>query len=1515
MRRISLAIKAPYVGLRPFFEEDALLFFGRKRNEAELLAKLTQGTRFVAVLGASGTGKSSLVRAGLVPALHRGAGSVPSSRRWNVVTLKPGNTPLANLASRLAGLGSVLGDFGSPQAHDYIAARLESGARGIVDLFLETQAHHPDEALLIFVDQFEEIFRYRQKDINEADTFVKLLLRAASEPDAPIYVVVTMRADFLGQAVAFERLAQAINDGLYLAPPLDTSELTSVVVSPLRMVGGDIAPALVAQLLNDLGGEDDLPVLEHALLRMWNRARDGGRSRIEMDDYREVCRVRDAAGGETPDLPQARLRASIDNHATELFESLSPHEQKVARSVFVALVDRADGKDVRREQELGNLLRHVGPSNADACMEVLRTYRADGVGFLLPASNEALKDSTPIDIAHESLIRQWSLFQDWLATESAEVTELKLWHGRAVKHDHEGGGWLDELDCGEALRWKAAVLQRGNAPEWAARYLPTAVDPLGKVFAYVADSEQRLVAAADAIRGLEEDARLARERQLTAESERLRTVAVVEAASLKKVRRMASLLAAALIVTFGFALWALKSKREADVHAASAAKAARTAADSKSAAEKERAIAQEQRDNARQAEAKASRASQAHLEAAAKAESKSQEAERGKVESGAAAIWHPLMLLGQVKETTSVDDALLRLARAEEPIKRGFLEQAFSNPMLTERFNEQPGAVLHAAVGLSPKMRGWLLDSVDAWQRKPALSADVGRALSVTKAYLTKPVAEAVLLEIRSSDKQERTRRLGGLLADALSRCTLGGSLVHAKALSDEAMATSDTERRRALVEGFSAAVKCVSAPEALPAAREVVRLIRALPPRSELSPLKAGLAAMAKHLTPEQGRELLDEILLGVQSTDNVDQRRMLLDAAVQLAAEHGDDAQILKTIDFVRRLIKQSSGFSFEARNDAPMLAKIAKRASPSTVDGLAASLTEDLKLTRDAEQAQAFVTGLDVVASLRGRGVACTAAREALGRLLGNSDARQTATMAKVLSVHTRHCDPAAVDAMSNEVISQLLDSGEGEKSRLLGAALVALVPHVSDASFGGRIAAGLLKTLDTSAKSKEASAWADALGNVRLPAHEAAEVADVLLSRLVREQDSDTTRTAAKALGGLAASVDQATSAAVLARLLDRLEATDATLDDEVLLETTMAFVPKGVKADTARRTVEAVLDTAKTFKTSTTLPSWLWTQQLHSLPTSYDDDAPGPVGSLPFTTVTFGNARSAYRALSASIALLPLREQSEVLDRTLSDLLLPGSRNYSHIVLLRAALLSTVKQPGMSRTPSTLDTLLAAQRTGSEPYQASVLSKAVNVWARAAVSSRSVSAATVSKLVAAMEASSDLMWVGPTGEGLSMVAAAVADSDVPSSADHLLAALKRATNPERSKTFTSALVLLAARLPAAQVAGFSRRLLQAATESEHALQVAAFGRVASATAKHAADADESTRLILEFLKYPSVAHRDLADAVRMHRADVPPYDNGVSAFVSAVRKTRSISGDLDAPARYSPVRVRVVAPQN
>jgi hypothetical protein len=256
-------ITNPYRGLLPFEESDAPLFFGRDKEIRDVAARL-EHRRLLAVTGVSGSGKSSLVMAGVIPMLR--AGLIPKlGTRLRVAIMKPRGGPLFELQQRLNQL------FERKVTQD----DLTRTTYGLVD---SVKPLSPDESLLVVVDQFEEIFPYRKKLLPVdggagADRFMALLLRATEQAEVPIYVMLTMRSDFLGECAVFRGLPEALNEGHYLVPKMTRHQLQEAIEGPLAAIGAEIHPALVQNLLNECEEEPDyLPVLQHLLRRMFEEA-------------------------------------------------------------------------------------------------------------------------------------------------------------------------------------------------------------------------------------------------------------------------------------------------------------------------------------------------------------------------------------------------------------------------------------------------------------------------------------------------------------------------------------------------------------------------------------------------------------------------------------------------------------------------------------------------------------------------------------------------------------------------------------------------------------------------------------------------------------------------------------------------------------------------------------------------------------------------------------------------------------------------------------------------------------------------------------------------------------------------------------------------------------------------------------------------------------------------------------------------------------------------------------------
>ncbi len=373
--------ESPYRGLEPFDATHAEFFFGRNAEIRKLLDKL-RAAPFLAVIGPSGSGKSSLVLAGLIPALRNG--QLPGSAAWPIVTMAPGPHPVESLAVAL--------DTLDPQrSRNQLLEELQGSPQG---LRLEATAllrERPRGArLVLVVDQFEEVFTLCRDEAERAT--ILNLLPAAAQPDGPCVVVITMRADFYPRVTEYPALATEVESHQLLVGALTREGLTAAIEQPAFRKGLQFEPGLVSTMLADMGTDAGaLPLLQYALDELWKRQHGG---LLTLEGYR-------ASGG---------VGEAIATRANAVFESLTPEQQAVARRVMLRLTQPGEAtEDTRRRAELDELVTgEAERPSIEAAVNALVAAR------LLTASRDDLTGAPQVDVAHEALIRAWPRLRQWL---------------------------------------------------------------------------------------------------------------------------------------------------------------------------------------------------------------------------------------------------------------------------------------------------------------------------------------------------------------------------------------------------------------------------------------------------------------------------------------------------------------------------------------------------------------------------------------------------------------------------------------------------------------------------------------------------------------------------------------------------------------------------------------------------------------------------------------------------------------------------------------------------------------------------------------------------------------------------------------------------------------------------------------------------------------------------------------------------------------------------------------------
>ncbi len=472
----------PYPGLRPFTEEESIFFKGRDSHIRQI-AKLLEENKMAFITGASGDGKSSMVYAGVIPYIRAGF-TRAKFNSWLIFDFKPQRNPLASLAE------SAANEMGIP--YDYMLREFRRGFSTLAHMYVNSEyyiegddAANKGKNLLIIADQFEEVFTMNENfhdgtPSNDCYTAINLLLetiRIAIRDDLPIYVVFTMRSDYISQCTVFKDLPEFIAYSQFFVPQLKRSEIHQVIEEPAILAGGSVSSRLAEVLINNLNsGFDQLPVLQHALNLLWKTA-NNGEDKLDLIHLAKIAGIaKDVLSEEEQrefdrwyfTLPEYRkkyydapdLNNVLNAHAGTLYESAYDHfmkhadwadkiitpdqSKKIIETAFKSLTKIDNNRQVRNRcslNEITGIINNPDITSATVC-GVLNIFRTEENTLLRPFAIEGKLDTqylsggTVLDVTHEALIRNWQMLSKWDYEELENLNIYNDFNGQVQR-------WID----------------------------------------------------------------------------------------------------------------------------------------------------------------------------------------------------------------------------------------------------------------------------------------------------------------------------------------------------------------------------------------------------------------------------------------------------------------------------------------------------------------------------------------------------------------------------------------------------------------------------------------------------------------------------------------------------------------------------------------------------------------------------------------------------------------------------------------------------------------------------------------------------------------------------------------------------------------------------------------------------------------------------------------------------------------------------------------------------------------
>jgi hypothetical protein len=394
----------PYKGLYAFYETDSDRFFGRDPQIKELWEKFRtlyekdSATRLLTIYGPSGSGKSSLVRAGLIPALAKNP--LPGRDLARVAVLVPGSHPLEALATVLARIAT---EDATPVAktREFAAELKEVNSEGIYDGLRRIGDTLPEIAispLIVLVDQLEEVFTLCE-DSAECDAFIENLLCAVADRSKRVSAIITIRSDFLGATQKHPRLNQLIASQGFFVVAMDAEGLREAITKPAENAGHLIDPITVNRMIKETEGrEGTLPLLQFALEKIWE----------ELGKRKKPAETLEDIGG---------VGGALAKEAKRIYKSLTPEEQEIAQRVFLGLVQLGEGaKDTRRRTNLERVVSHR--NSLEQVQKVIARFADPGARLITLSENAGVKT---VEVTHEALFEHWQELKDWIEASRSDL--------------------------------------------------------------------------------------------------------------------------------------------------------------------------------------------------------------------------------------------------------------------------------------------------------------------------------------------------------------------------------------------------------------------------------------------------------------------------------------------------------------------------------------------------------------------------------------------------------------------------------------------------------------------------------------------------------------------------------------------------------------------------------------------------------------------------------------------------------------------------------------------------------------------------------------------------------------------------------------------------------------------------------------------------------------------------------------------------------------------------------------